>query len=212
MEHAYQGHGGWWLWDRPILVSTNHVQNSWFNDIFHHEFLCYLRDTRREISLKSFFRSSTGFFLGRGGTLAIFQMVGNRCSWYDALRIYVMGKARMSEYSFKSQFGMLSGPDALHWLRFAKTFWTGSLLTVKNLDVSSRGKWVSGSCNLLTWRGSRNAELMAFAWSGPERLENCSMFIRFNRSPFLDLVPLSRLNSSYYFLGFLPFSCWTFDS
>ena len=165
-----------------------------------------------EISLKSFFRSSTGFFLGRGGTLAIFQMVGNRCSWYDALRIYVMGKARMSEYSFKSQFGMLSGPDALHWLRFAKTFWTGSLLTVKNLDVSSRGKWVSGLCNLLTWRGSRNAELMAFAWSGPERLENYSMFIGFNRSPFLDLVPLSRLTSSYHFLGFLPFSCWTFDS
>ena len=67
-----------------------------------------------EISLKSFFRSSMGFFLGRGGTLAIFQMVGNRCSRYDALRIYVMGKARMSEYSFKSQFGTLSGPDALH--------------------------------------------------------------------------------------------------
>ena len=29
-----------------VLVSTNHVQNSWFNEIFHHEFLCYLRDTR----------------------------------------------------------------------------------------------------------------------------------------------------------------------
>ena len=66
-----------------------------------------------EIRLKSFFRSSTGFFLGRGGTSAIFQMVGNRCSRYDALRICVMGKARMSEYSFKSQFGTLSGPDAL---------------------------------------------------------------------------------------------------
>ena len=101
-----------------------------------------------EIGLKSFFRSSTGFFLGRGGTSAIFQMVGNRCSRYDALRICVMGKARMSEYSFKSQFGTLSGPDALLWLRFAKTYWTRSSLTVKNLGVSSRGRWASGSCNL----------------------------------------------------------------
>ena len=51
---------------------------------------------------------------------------------------------------------------------------------------------------------ARNAELMAFAWSGPERLENCSMFIRFNRLPFLDLAPLTRLTSSHHFLGFLP--------
>ena len=55
-----------------------------------------------------------------------------------------MGRARMSEYSFKSHFGTLSVPDALLSLRLAKTFWTRSLLTVKNLGVSSRGKWASG--------------------------------------------------------------------
>ena len=97
-----------------MLVSTNHVQNSWFNDIFYHESSATLETQGvSEIGLKSFFRSSTGFFLGRGETSAIFQMVGNRCSRYDALRICVMGKARISEYSFKSQFGTFSGPDAL---------------------------------------------------------------------------------------------------
>ena len=34
----------------------------------------------RDIGLNSFWMSTTGFFLGRGVTSAIFQMVGGRCS------------------------------------------------------------------------------------------------------------------------------------
>ena len=43
----------------------------------------------------------------------------------------------MSEYSFKSQFGMLSGPEALFVLRLDKTVLTCSSVTLKNSGVSS---------------------------------------------------------------------------
>ena len=64
----------------------------------------------REIGLKSFLTSLTGFLLGIGVTSASFHMLGRRCSLKEAFRTLVIG---YTAYSFKSQSGIPSGPQAL---------------------------------------------------------------------------------------------------
>ena len=75
-------------------------------------------------------------------------------------------------YSLSSQFGTLSGPDAFRTWSLDSTFNTHSSVTLKNSGSSSRGKHMSGSCNLYWSKGSRKAVLMALACSGLERSEN----------------------------------------
>ena len=79
-------------------------------------------------------------------TLAHFQMFGSCFSARDEFIILQRGIARLSEKSFRSQFGMLSGPHALDeeiWLSNSDTLsqdiWGSSKLVTSNLLVCDKG-------------------------------------------------------------------------
>ena len=76
--------------------------------------------TLRDISQKSLLRSSTELVLGIGITSATFHCEGTRAWEIEALNIDATGVASSMENRFRSQFGILSGPDALDSLTFSK--------------------------------------------------------------------------------------------
>jgi hypothetical protein len=79
-------------------------------------------------------------------TSAFFQRVGRHCYPYDALRIRETGRARINEYSFKPQLGMLSGPAALLILSFDKALCTINSDTFEKTGGSSNGSLDNGDC------------------------------------------------------------------
>ena len=76
----------------------------------------------RELGLRCFFKSSTGFTFGNGETSANFQIFGRRCSLNDELMILETGKASSSAYSLRSQLGISSGPHAFDGFSVASSF------------------------------------------------------------------------------------------
>lgn len=93
-----------------------------------------------EIGRKSFSKSCTGFFFGKGVASIVFHIDGKRCSLKEALRSSVTGKATKSEYSFISHFGIWSGPDALLGLSLVSTFSTRLFVTCGMSRYSSKGR------------------------------------------------------------------------
>ena len=85
-----------------------------------------------EMSLRSFFKISTGFFFGSSITSTNFHDRGRRCPLNDASRILRTGMTIRSAYSRRSQFGILSEPTDLEGLRFDRTFHTRSSDTSRN--------------------------------------------------------------------------------
>jgi hypothetical protein len=66
----------------------------------------------RDIGLRCLQISVTGFVFMIGTTSAVFHEAGSRCSLKLLLRIELTGWARTSAYSFNTQFGTPSGPEA----------------------------------------------------------------------------------------------------
>lgn len=62
-----------------------------------------------EIGRRSVLKSETIGALGSGGTSASFHTRGTLTSEKEAFKMTAMGAARISAYSFRTQFGMLSG-------------------------------------------------------------------------------------------------------
>ena len=65
-----------------------------------------------EIGRRSLLKSETAGTLGNGGTSANFHTRGTPTSEKEAFRMSAMGAAKISAYSFRTQFGMSSGPHA----------------------------------------------------------------------------------------------------
>ena len=65
-----------------------------------------------EIGRRSLLKSETIGALGSGGTSASFHTRGTLTSEKEAFKMTAMGAARISAYSFRTQFGMSSGPLA----------------------------------------------------------------------------------------------------
>ena len=77
---------------RTILIRVQDLENSRRYVIVNDAILSdFQKKAVREIGLRSFFKSSTFFFLGSGDTSAYFQIVGRRCSCRDALIILHTG-------------------------------------------------------------------------------------------------------------------------
>ena len=66
----------------------------------------------REIGLRSFIKSQIVGTLGKGGTSASFHTRGTLHSRKEVFKISVIGGARISAYSFRTQLGRLSGSPA----------------------------------------------------------------------------------------------------
>ena len=75
----------------------------------------------RDIGRKCLQISVTGFDFMIGTISAVFHEVGSCCSLKLLLRIEQTGWARISAYSFKTQFETPSGPEAFLGLRDAST-------------------------------------------------------------------------------------------
>ena len=73
-------------------------------------------------------------------TSAVFLIEGKRCSLKEALRISVLGTSTRSEYSFRSQFRILTGPDALLGLSLTSNLSTRLSVTCGISGDSSKGK------------------------------------------------------------------------
>ena len=65
------------------------------------------------MGLRCLLISVTGEAFGRGVMSADFQELGTRRSRKEAFKISDTGAARMSAFSFNTQAGIESGPDAL---------------------------------------------------------------------------------------------------
>ena len=65
-----------------------------------------------EIGRRSLLKSETIGALGSGGTSASFHTRGTLTSEKEAFKMTAMGTAKISAYSFRTQFGMSSGPLA----------------------------------------------------------------------------------------------------
>ena len=65
-----------------------------------------------EIGRRSLLKSETIGALGSGGTSASFHTRGTLTSEREAFKMSAMGTAKISAYSFRTQFGMSSGPHA----------------------------------------------------------------------------------------------------
>ena len=84
------------------------------------------RDGVRDIGLKCLQISDTGFVFMIGTTSAAFHEARSRCSLKLLLRIELTGWARTSAYSFNTQFGTPSGPEAFLGLRDASPLYTSN--------------------------------------------------------------------------------------
>ena len=123
MEHTNQCHSGGGVGYRSILAVIELIQDCRLDVIVTMKPSATLETAGvSEIGRRSFSKSCTGFFFGKGVASAVFHIDGKRCSLKEALRISITGKATKSEYSFRSQFGIWSGPDALLGLSLASTF------------------------------------------------------------------------------------------
>ena len=168
----------------------------------------------RDIGLNYFLMSTTsGLFLGRGVTSAIFQMVRRRCSAQEAFGISVMGQATRSQYSFSSQLGVLSGPQSFLGLRTSSALCTRCSVTLKiSGESDSRGTRSRGAGSLYSSSALRRAALMALACSLKGSTENPSMLIWLAKLLWKVFRPHRRFVSSYHLFGFSPFRCWIFNS
>ena len=112
----------------------------------------------REIGLRCFFRSSTGFTFGNGETSSNFQIFGRRCSLNEELMILETGKANSSAYSLRSQLGISSGPHAFDGFSVASSFIILSSDTSCSFGESvGAGNLVSGCSKRYSSSGSRKA-------------------------------------------------------
>ena len=115
-----------------------------------------------------------GVCLGIEATLASFQDWGRRASKYEQLRISVTTGANKSVFSFKSQAGTPSGPEALAGLRAMSFFRTQNSATV-GVSVYCAATEIPGSNGVKKFIGARKALLMTLARavrleSGPESI------------------------------------------
>ena len=121
-----------------------------------HSSATFERQGVREIGLRCFFRSSTGFTFGKGETSANFQIFGRCCSLNEELMILETGKANSSAYSLKSQLGISSGPHAFDGFSVASSFIILSSDTSCSFGESvGTGNLVSGSSKRYSSSGSR---------------------------------------------------------
>ena len=111
----------------------------------------YINTTKSSVTLESdgvsdmglmcFDTFVMGFSLGNGMTSANFQGEGSSCSANELFRIWVMGSARKSAYSFRSQFPIPSGPEAYLGFSFRRAVCieeTGSVGTSESLSYLGR--------------------------------------------------------------------------
>ncbi|PFX32652.1 hypothetical protein AWC38_SpisGene2517, partial [Stylophora pistillata] len=106
--------------------------------------------------------STRGVCLGIGTTLASFQDWGRRASKYELLRISVATGANRSAFSFKSQAGMPSGPEALAGLRAMSFFKTLNSVTAGVLVYCTANE-TPESNGVKDFIGARKALLMTLA-------------------------------------------------
>ena len=120
----------------------------------------------RDIGRKSLLRSSIGLVLGIGITSATFYCKGTRAWEIESLNIDATGVTSSMENRFRSQFGILSGPDASIGLTFSKRRSTDATGMHNSHGSSSAtlSRSEIGSISLLT---STNASLIAFGRSVP---------------------------------------------
>ena len=117
-----------------------------------------------EIGRKSFSKICTCFFFGKGVTSAAFLIAGKRCSLTEALRISATGKATKSEYSFRSQFRIWSGSDALLWLSLASILSTRLSVTC---GISDDTKGRRGGGMVIGILPIAPGKLRWWCWLGP---------------------------------------------
>ena len=167
----------------------------------------------REIGLRCFFRSSTGFTFGNGETSANLQIFRRRCSLNEELMILVTGKANSSTYSLRSQLGISSGPHTFD----------GFSACSQQLHYPQLGYLMQ------LWRVSRDWELgqrlfqaIFFEWFKESLINDVCKFLvatilkffdvdtmRLMSLPELDWDPLRRLTSFHNSFGFSSFMCST---
>ena len=90
----------------------------------------------KEIGLRSLIKSEIVGTLGRGGTTASFHTRGTLHSRKEVFKISVIGKARISAYSFKTRLGRLSGPPAREVLTALSFLATVAYVTDKGSSSS----------------------------------------------------------------------------
>lgn len=83
--------------------------------MLYNEVLRYLGDAWRQRNRPQMFFEvfHRFFFWGKGDTSASFHTLGNCCSLKEEFKMFVIGVNKSLAYSFRSQFGMSSGPYAL---------------------------------------------------------------------------------------------------
>jgi len=98
------------------------------------------------------------FFWGKGDTSASFHTFGNCSSLKEELKMFLIGVTKSLAYSFRSQFGMSSGPYAFPGFSWPSASYTlASDSSRDSASLCSRGIDWRGSARRYSSRGCRKA-------------------------------------------------------